>query len=738
MRHSSDFSPSPFRTREWLRLVVACMINFSIVSAPCHGFQTFAELPAKTPSDDFQVASLLPELAFAELAVPMLDAGGSSAAASSPTPRLDWQAPAPARYWRSPELRPGRAAANRPLWLAAAPPAAQPLLVRDSTPGPDSGPWSPGALPAGSDPLPPSGLFGALPLEQQAGNCVVFGEVASGLEPVAKAFVDIIGTGRVAETDAQGRFRIEGLPAGDFTVEASALNYSPQVLGVSPNPAAPVELRFNLTVKPVESSSEETTLEEEVVVGEYNETSQGDIFTTLTTESPAITSGVNRDDFKKTAVSDAGEAIGKVSGANIVDGKYAVVRGLADRYITTTFNGAQISSSDPSRKAVQLDLFPTNVIESILVDKTYRPELAGDFGGGAIDIITRAFPEERILNFKSKLNYNDALNDQIYVHPDRDIGTWGDLGPAMPPSLETFNPDGTTAGFLDPTVTTPDDLKPRYRQLHNSSGMRPVLDDSEMGYSYSGTYGETFKLANDMRLGVIISGGYSKGDSSNTTPVTNQVRTFNRDDYTRGIDWVMFGSAALEINEFNQVQATYFKRRSAEDSVQHSRQIVDDEENLNYGYHMPNTGTGSPGRNNDYGTDFIYYGTAWDIVPLSRDLEILQAQGNHGFSDRSLRLNWSLTDSSSIESRPHSTHFEYGTLDFSTQALADVIAASDKRRDEQAVIWAGALLGLDNPETYTWDTIKDPMLAAGQTRRFERFQAQTEIIPDDTRDPVET
>ena len=228
------------------------MINFSIVSAPCHGFQTLAELPAESASDDFLVASLLPELAFVELAAPMLDAGGSSAGASSPTPRLDWRAPAPARYWRSPELRPGRAAANRPLWLAAAPPATQPLLVRDSTPGSDPGPWQPGALPSGSDPLPLPGVFGALPLEQQAGNCVIFGEVASGLEPVAKAFVDVIGTGRVAETDAQGRFRIEGLPAGDFTVEASALNYSPQVLGVSPNPAAPVELRFNLTVKPAD------------------------------------------------------------------------------------------------------------------------------------------------------------------------------------------------------------------------------------------------------------------------------------------------------------------------------------------------------------------------------------------------------------------------------------------------------------------------------------------------------
>lgn len=730
-----DPPPTTFRTREWLRLAVASVTNFAILTAPCQEIGATGGLPYASDGDEMLLAALLPDKEG-----PLLDAGGQPSFAA-PASRLSWRAPARTRYWRSPELPPQAARSTWPTEVVNRGSLVRETQATTRPPSPFAEPfepWQPGALPSGGDPLPPPGVFGALPIEQQVGTGVIYGEVASGLDPVAKALVDVIGTGRVAETDAQGRFRIEGLPAGDFTVEASALNYSPQTLGVSPNPTTPTELRFNLTAKPTEGGSEEYTLEEETIVGEYNETSQGDFNLSLTADSPNITSGVNRDDFKKTAVSDAGEAIAKVSGANIVDGKYAVVRGLADRYITTTFNGAQISSSDPSRKAVQLDLFPTNVIEAILVDKTYRPELAGDFGGGAIDIITRAFPEERILSFKSKLNYNDALNDKIYVHPDRKIGTWGDLGPAMPPSLEAFNPDGSTSGFIDRTVATPEELQARYRQLHNSSSMRPVLDDSEMGYSYSGTYGETFTLANDMRLGVMLSGGYSNGDSSNTTPVTNQVRTFNRDDYTRGIDWVLFGSAALEINDYNHLQATYFKRRSAEDSVQHSRQIIDDEENLNYGFHMPNTGTGAPGRSNDYGTDFIYYGTAWDIVPLTRDLEILQAQGTHGFSDRSLRLNWSLTDSNSIEARPHSTHFEYGTLDFSSRALADVIAASNQLRNEQAVIWAEGLLGLENPETYTWETIRDPMLAANQARRYDRFATQTEIIPDDSRDPVET
>src|SRR5690606_38221178 len=120
----------------------------------------------------------------------------------------------------------------------------------------------------------------------------------------------------------------------------------------------------------------------------------------------SLSSGLSAEDFAKENVSDAGEAVAKVSGANIVDGKFAVVRGLADRYIGTTFNGAQISSAVSDRKAIELDLFPTSAIQSIDVAKTYRASLLGDFGGAAIDIRSRFFPDEPVAFVKVKGKYN--------------------------------------------------------------------------------------------------------------------------------------------------------------------------------------------------------------------------------------------------------------------------------------------------------------------------------------------
>jgi hypothetical protein len=469
------------------------------------------------------------------------------------------------------------------------------------------------------------------------------------------------------------------------------------------------------------------------VVGEYQENNQGDFNLNINMDAPKLTASMGREEFTKNAVTDAGEAVAKISGANIVDGKYAVVRGLADRYVTTTFNGAQIASADPSRKAVQLDLFPTSAIESIRVDKTYSPNLSGDFGGGAIDIITRSLPSERILQVSSRISYNDALQDKAFVHPERDLGFMGDIGDGMPKVLESRNPDGTVK-FLDNGNTSAEDLAARYKKMHDSQSLRPKEDDSQLGYAQSLTYGETFELPNKMKLGIMTAFSQSTNDTFNTTPNTNQVRTFSRDEYTRSAEWAAYISTALEINEFNTVQATFFKKHIAQDEILFSSNIVDDTENLNYGSHLVNSNNNP---NNLYGPDAIYYGAAWDIIPLERDLDIFQLKGSHQLEERGPRVSWAFTNSNAMENRPHSTHFEFGILDFTRQALSGVIANAQKNLDLQAQVYANDL-GLANPETYTWETIKQPVYDAGFGSSYEEYENSVRVIVNEDLGRIET
>lgn len=531
-----------------------------------------------------------------------------------------------------------------------------------------------------------------------AGECELVGEIsdAASLDPIAGAIIEALGVGKTTETDAKGRFKFSGLPPGTYTLEASKLGYFAESGSVTLVPGQVAELRVGLRIKPADDGSQEYTLEEETLIGEYQGEIAGALGLNLDADTPVLSSGVNRDFFAKTNVGDAGQAVAKVSGANIVDGKYAVVRGLADRYVTTTFNGAQISSADPSRKAVQLDLFPTNVIEAINVAKTYSPELSADFGGAAIDIVTRAFPEKQIISFKAKYEINSNLQDKIYTHPGGDLGFMGKPRPGLPPVLETRNPTTGNPEFLPTPTTTTQELKDKMTQLHQSQSLLPVLDDAENGASYGFTFGQTFKLPNDMKLGIITALAQSSGDTNNTSEINNQNRSFMRDDYERGVELSGFFSAALEINELNKVQFTYFNKHAAKDTVTQGRRVTGGPLELG---NLVNYGN-IPIVRDTYGADAVYHREFWDIGTVNRDLEIFQTKGSHKFSEDGPSINWAVTDSSSAEVRPHSSHFEYGLLDFSAKALQPFVAAATVRLDK-IVKDNAAFFGLD-PATATW------------------------------------
>ena len=149
------------------------------------------------------------------------------------------------------------------------------------------------------------------------------------------------------------------------------------------------------------------------------------------------------EQISKTGASDAGAIVKNISGAAIVDGKYAVVRGLSDRYVTTTFNGAEIPSADPYRRAASLDLFPAQVIDKVVVAKTFTPDQQGAFTGGGINIVSKSFPERSFANVSLGGSYNTQAtgNDDFLTYKGGSTDWLGidDGTRALPSKLEDFN-----------------------------------------------------------------------------------------------------------------------------------------------------------------------------------------------------------------------------------------------------------------------------------------------------------
>ena len=84
------------------------------------------------------------------------------------------------------------------------------------------------------------------------------------------------------------------------------------------------------------------------------------------------------------------------------------MRGLGERYTTTSLNGARLPSPEPERKVVPLDLFPSALLQTITTSKTFTPDLPGDFAGAQVDIRTREFPARRSMSYSASVGYNAA------------------------------------------------------------------------------------------------------------------------------------------------------------------------------------------------------------------------------------------------------------------------------------------------------------------------------------------
>jgi TonB-dependent receptor len=123
-------------------------------------------------------------------------------------------------------------------------------------------------------------------------------------------------------------------------------------------------------------------------------------------ESDELLNTLNAAEFAKFAASDVADALKFVPGVNVVNGQFAIIRGLEDRYSSTLYNSAVVPSPDPNRQSVQLDLFPSDVVTNLVVSKTFAPDLPSNSSGGAINILTNEYPE----SFEFKLSGGSGFN----------------------------------------------------------------------------------------------------------------------------------------------------------------------------------------------------------------------------------------------------------------------------------------------------------------------------------------
>lgn len=216
-------------------------------------------------------------------------------------------------------------------------------------------------------------------------------------------------TREIAVTKEDGSFEFTSVLPGSYRVEFSRTGYRASTMtdfAVRPDQLSRAD--FPLPPQIAASPDEPAQLEEFVVTAEKIE----DLMT-LRLESDQLLNVVGAEEFAKFAAGDVAEVLERVAGVNVVEGQFAIIRGLEDRYSSTMLNGAAVPSPDPDSQSVQLDLFPSEVVGNLSVVKNFSPELASNSAGGSINIMTHEYPEDVELSLKAGTGFNQNAQDEF-------------------------------------------------------------------------------------------------------------------------------------------------------------------------------------------------------------------------------------------------------------------------------------------------------------------------------------
>ncbi|MFZ4786281.1 MAG: TonB-dependent receptor plug domain-containing protein, partial [Flavobacteriales bacterium] len=127
--------------------------------------------------------------------------------------------------------------------------------------------------------------------------------------------------------------------------------------------------------------------------------------------------------IKKTGDSNVLNAVARVSGVS-TSGGLITVRGIGDRYVKTMLNGSRIPTLDPLTNNIKLDIFPSSLVDNIVITKTASPDLPGDWSGAYISVETKDYPDKLTLNVESQIGYNPQYTFQDFVTSERSSTDW--------------------------------------------------------------------------------------------------------------------------------------------------------------------------------------------------------------------------------------------------------------------------------------------------------------------------
>ncbi len=457
-------------------------------------------------------------------------------------------------------------------------------------------------------------------------------------ESIIEAQVTVIGTKTKTFTDVDGRFRLE-LPPGTYNIRIAYELHQPSRVDTIEVTAGKLT-RVDGQLIPDESAVE--TVE---IVSDADKTSlEGQ--TLERKRSASVGDGVGRAEIARTPDKNAAEAAQRVVGATIVGSRFVFVRGLGERYTNALLNGTPLPSPEPDRQTVPLDLFPSLVLDSITINKTFTPDMPADFAGGSVRINTREFPRQRLfqISVNGGINSEATFRDRLTYSGSKTDWLGFDGGTRQLPNVpfKRLDPNSQVDGER---LTSDEELAQYGKQMNSRMSARRGFTPPNYGMSI--VAGDSFKLGAEHKLGVVTALNYGRSYQL----IKQDIRNFAADSgggfhvaddlkAERGIDtvrWGAFASVSYEATADHRLNLTLLRSQSADDEAAGIE-----------GYYENSAGT--------FQTTHLQY--------VSRALNFGQLRGSHTFRKLNrMEIDWHAALSGASRDQPDTRDTDYRKTD---------------------------------------------------------------------------
>lgn len=498
------------------------------------------------------------------------------------------------------------------------------------------------------------------PAEKKPPAIPVKGQIrdAKSKQPVSGVSVFIQGTHVATLTDEEGNFTLPVTDTAAMLV-VSHTGYEAQFIRIGASTDFSIVLTpdvKSLTGVVVEARRRLNT---EVVL--LNERKNAAI----------VSDGISAQNIEKTASITTTQALQRVTGVTISNDRNVAIRGLGDRNVVAQLNGARLSGANPDQNSPPLDLVPAGLLESVTVYKTVTPDKPADATAGIIELKTKAIPEKMSLSIsvQTGTNTTTGVGGSFTTFKGSELGTFG----------QKVKQRNLPQAFYDLNKQFPQGFAQLYRFM-NDSRNSPALSDQAFAIDkmekaippvlmnayrnaapnqiYTLGFGNTFKLGNEQRIGLVLALNYYKRTTEKYNGVLNQysiyqggpLSTVTIPPYTdpnnlnlgkfigyrenTGNEQLNAGGLATltyQLNKRNEVSVHFMMNQGAQDGATHL-----------------------DGRYENTGMNYTITNQVYQLTQSYRTFNTLQFRGEHKLTagDYAPQLSWNVSGSRATELDP--------------------------------------------------------------------------------------